>query len=88
MKKVKIVVLIPMKKGENMKIKDILAAESGSIKVVKKGDDVLLSVNEHDLVTLSEDEFLDLCVCCSLLGQKLLQDKELELQKRLLEISK
>ena len=70
-----------------MEIKEVLGAESGSIKVVKKEEHVLLSINGHDLVTLSEEEFLDLCQCCVILGNKLLQDKELKLKEKLIEIS-
>ena len=69
-----------------MKIKDVKGAEYGSIKAVKTDERILLSVNEHDLVTVSEDEFLDLCQVCIILGQKLLQDKELKLLKKIEEM--
>jgi len=68
-----------------MQVKDVLGAESGSVKLTKKEEHVLLTMNEHDLLTMSESEFIDLCKCCTILGMKVLQDKELRLKKQLIE---
>lgn len=68
-----------------MNYKDLKGAAYGVVNVVRKKERIHLKVNDHDVASFTEREFLDLCGVCTIFGQTLLQEKELELKKKLLE---
>jgi len=66
-----------------MNYKDLNGANYGAIKLLRKDKRVHLSTNDHEVTSFTESEFLDLCGACTILGQTLLQEKELKLKKKL-----
>jgi hypothetical protein len=77
-----------MKKGGFMNYKDLEGAAVGVVSVARKDKRVHLKVNDHEVTSFTESEFFDLCGCCTSFGQTLLQERELELKKKLLKYGK
>lgn len=69
----------------SIELNEVLGIECGCFSTKETDAGILLSVNNHDLVVLEEEEFIDLCQCCAILGQKLLQRQEIAAKKKLVE---
>jgi hypothetical protein len=64
-------------------MKRVEGIESGSVKTEVIGEHVQITLNEHDELKMTKNEFLDLVQCCVTLGTQLLQDQKEKLQEKL-----